>query len=614
MMNLHRHYIKSFEFSWFLLLFFILALASCVKVDSADSQGDQDKDNYFPSGMMVPTKSGTLTSNEPVPRFILQWAEGTVDMPTTVSISILSKSNFSDLPLLVSDVYQVEPSHPLNKDVRITFDLTDLMVGEKNISEYYGLKALAFREISPTGRPVYIDALETKLSEDAGSPKVFQFQTNQPKAYGVFLHECYLLCEERINCPDFELDPSKPKSEQIQSCITKLGCYSDLDKANTDMAPVFDCVAREKSCNVTFGCCLESPYCQEVSDGDEQEQELDGDLDAEMEQEPEHEAEREEEGPPEWLPVLCESNDSCNGNVCLIDDYIDSEKGRCVAATSQPVELFNRGETSWESKGNTPQLGCMGKLPSSEENSPKFYDLKVKVSSWWLLKDDSNQPYLDGIRVEYFNEINEGVFDTATTDVLGEATLADIPTNEWFYLRSSRGAKQGQSVARDVIPTYEYGLFVTYDVAKAAQNQGKPVEIEIHPIDRSHYDYYLNIFSAGAGATNTNGMFIGQFNDCTGYTIKNAVLGFKEVTPLKTMYFYNNEMIDPQPGLNGGASENGFVASLCHLLTGDQNQYTAFISGTVTGVSFPQLFGLTMAGHFKLHKDSVTILRFNRFQ
>ncbi|RJO66088.1 MAG: hypothetical protein C4523_13475 [Myxococcales bacterium] len=598
----------------------LVALTGCLYGSPDDAPGG-DGD----STLVNPDQEGVVVSEDG--RVFVQFPAGAVDRPTEFSITRIPQSAFPDEPRLVSDVYQMEPTRELAQTVRVTMDLFGLDGRGHDLPPIYGTGGLAVVEIVP-GQPArYLATDERDMkAQDNALHRVLMHNTSQLTGYGVFVHDCYLLCEKAVGCPGYSENPNMAPKERIIACMDNLGCPDDLEKVNGDeMRAAFAC-AKARSCDDAYTCCLESKHCEGEPDGDEDGPDTDGDID-EADQEPDiddvetdgdvdndTDIDEIDDTPIDWSVKLCQTDEECGGQTCVFDLRLDNSTGYCAQVPKdETVELFRRDPLSgWLSVEAEPELTCVNQEPVHGGEGDTSYQLKVSIDDWWKVDDPT------GIRVQLYYEFDlEGRPALEATTGEDGTILFDFATDpafadEWFVLKSDRRA---DAPGGRVMPTWEWGLHISRARAAQANDLGAPVEIKIHPVEEDRYQEFANALGI-AGVPAGYGMALGQIADCyldERRTIARAVVGFKEVRPVVTGYF-SAQLDLPTPSLAQlSSNKNGLFIG---VYMPPQEPLTAFaaarvLDGDVTRVD---LMGVTLPGHLRLDADSVSIVRFNRYE
>ena len=606
------------------------------------------------SAIVTPDDPGVLVSEDG--RVVVNFPAGVVDRPTTFRITTIPREHYPDLYWLQSDVYQIEPSRELNKKVQVVIDLSGMEGKGFQLSKLYNMGALAIREVLPAERPVYLKTLEkNQVATDDSVHRVLVHNTKRLGAFGVFVHECYLLCEKTVTCDAYEGGGGLEYRDRLLSCMDGFECLGNVEKMNGDeMAEVFLC-SQFRPCRDSFGCCLPPVTCESGADGDlippattdgDEDIDLDapppdGDGDRAGTGDPDGEIERDRSAPDgdedrdlggdrdaepdlseEFSPIPCGSDGACpEGLTCVRDPshpaFADIT-GYCLAMSDYQIAMYVRDEEEekW-TKMEGPEGGdidlmvdCAGKGPEEGGGVESPYDLRVKVSDeWWKLTDE------EGITIKIFKERELNNSGTPShegiTDENGECVFDNIYfTNEWFVIVSERNAADDD---RQIVPTHEWGLFVTRDEA----DKHLEIPVDIHPLNVGRYKSFAARFSQSM--PEGTGMIIGQVVDCRAkppYVLANVSVGFMEARP-KIMGSFQNQFLNPSPRLPRegeiGTNVNGLFIG---LYLPPQQKLTAFAFGMWpdgAGELKPQLVGLTISGHLQLAPDSVTIVRFNTY-
>lgn len=613
------------------LICFVLALgvllSSCLYGNPKSLPEDGDEGN------LQPDESFSLSSEDGL--FHIAFEAGSVDEPTALSIGAISREHYPDQPLLQGAVYFIEPEITLKKPATLTFFLDELEGAGLDLSQLYAQNALSVRRVIHGGRPSYLPVVED-FQESAGSPKrILTFSTENLNAFAVFIHQCYDTCLRAVSCPGYPAEAGKTPRQLLQACMADFNCPDDIEAINgNEMAALFACSASHP-CQDSYGCCVDSALtCFEDSldgdkdpdlpDGDEEADEappIDGDLDeseegdaeeadGDPESDEELEIETELEIDFDFSPDTCIGDSDCSDTLCTREDRVSAEHGYCLPISGSNIRIFeNPDGTEWdEITGQLPNVSCTGLPPESGTTGPSSFAAKLKIGDWWSINN------LAGITVSIHQEWN---LDTAVysgqTDAEGVVALSSVNlAEEWFVVKTERAS----DVPRDrIVPTYNWGLWVSKAEAKAAQLSGRPIEILVYSLDANRYDQFATVLGIVDGVPRGYGMVLGQVTDCNpsrAHTLFNATVGFKELRPVAMAYF-DNQLSFPTPySGREQTTKNGLFAA---IYLPPHESLTPFAYGRVdTGEgSATTLLGLNVAGHLKLRANTVSIVRFNRF-
>lgn len=589
--------------------------------------GSPDPLDPVPGGSITvyPETEGELVSDDQ--RVVVRFEAGTVTQPTTFSITRIPQGNYPDQILLQSDIYQIEPSRPLAKAVRITFDMNGLAGNGFTLSQLYTLDALTLRELLPGKPAAFVAVEETTVDDWQGQPhRVLRSQLDRLGAFGLFVHDCYVMCRKSVECPSWPSDPNMTPKQQIARCMTEKGCPSNIAAMNSaETLARFDC-ALGRSCRDAFGCCLESPPCgiepdgDEPPDGDESpdgdtppdgDQPADGDdpVDGDVDPDGDTDTDGDDTPPVDFRPRTCMGPEHCSGQACVT---VVPDERRCLAMSSDPVRLYTAGTPgTWTEVpgGPLPVIDCAGIAPPTETAGDYVFDLRIELDTWWPV------PAAEGIQVALSLETNPNTpFLVGALDATGKVDFSSVSlTDEWFLIRLWRDS---DTPAQRIVPTWHWGNFVTNEEAAGANLNGQPVRIKVMPIDAARYDTFAKALGISSGIPSGHGMVMGQVSDCRRnppYVVANASVGFLEATPLVMGYFDDQATFPTPDQARIGTNKNGLFAAI-YLPPADV--LTAFAFGTVRNNEFDsvELLGLTVEGHLRLAPDTVTIVRFNRFR
>ncbi len=608
------------QFRLYLLAGLLLALAQSGCFTGSPDPIETDGDDV----RVTPEEGGTLVSSDG--RAIVQFVAGTVSRPTTFSISIIPKKNYPDQYFLQSDVYQIEPTLPLNQSVRVILDMEDMGSTENGLVDYYNQNALTMREMLPSQAPRFLSVDEGSIDgADGKKHRVLVFETDQLGAYGVFLHDCFMMCQKTVTCDSFLGNPDLSKREQIQACMQDFGCLDDLEKMNReDTLATFDCSAHHP-CKDSFGCCLEETHCEVPVDGDPDQ--IDGDTDGDQPDGDQPDGDLPDgdmdsidadqdlvDGDqPSYSPKLCQSDDDCSTSETCAKSSMLGDDGYCLTVSTREMETYSLVQDVWTPMNTRPNIDCVGDLPIKGTTGLNAFDLKVTVDPFWGLDDPS------GIEIRVYEESNLTTpLVYGETDSNGSVTFAQIYADKWLMIRAER---QDDDESKHIMPTYHWGNFITRARAQTQMDSAGYVELTVHPLDERRYNLFGKTLGLGDTVPSGSGMILGQVADCrnpTPYSIANTTVSYQEIVPTAHGYFSSNATQPAPDPRQSISNKNGLFISVFDKAAIDtlpENLISAFAVGIseLTGTPILEVAGISYSDQLRIQSDSISIVRFNSY-
>ena len=589
------------------------------------SSGDEEVENET-SSVLVGREGKTIS----LPGLEVILPMNALDSEVNLVVERIVRTSFTELPDMVSDAFFIglEPEVALNLPVEIRFDLSLL-----DVEHLLGMNALIVRKIQPGDAPVplYVQ------SSESGSEVVYE--TTSLGLFGVFVSQCYELCQKVENCPPTTLDGNTTLQNSIRECVQALpvvretdtgteqifiNCRTNMNELNSQEFQIMVDCATNHDCEDAGNCCLhDPPNCGEVvTDGDD---DADADLDLDMDEDvqdtdpddgDEEDVEEDQDVPTyDFSPCVCSSSNQCGEDPCIGDEcHIDSalgmsaNQGICMETPDQSntLQLYEWNGSAFSlATEQIADMSCIGQEPNNLTGE-SVYDLEVRLETYWPIDT------LEGITVELYLETGSNPYEgtpyaTRLTNSSGRVEFSDskeVEANHWFAVRVYRAAGDGVEEIPDI---WNFGYFI--DGAKAADDL---VTVTAHFIAADNLTALKNVYLGTDEIPAGYGMVIGQLTDCSanGYVLANAAVGFVDARPLHLRYFNSNNTPGPTP--NRYTSKNGLFMG---IFMPPQDRLTVFSAAHAKetqsgGVAF-RTVAMSPGAHVRVKPDAVSWIRFN---
>ena len=188
--------------------------------------------------------------------------------------------------------------------------------------------------------------------------------------------------------------------------------------------------------------------------------------------------------------------------------------------------------------------------------------------------------------------------------------LEGLRPNAWFFLVARR---EGESSQAEVVPTYNYGLWVDGTTASLHTSTSEPLDITYHAVSRIRYQS-LSLGTIGEmdGPPEGTGLVMGQVFACNSdepLSLANATLGFADVQPEILSYFSASASL-PQVQLSQRATNNNGLFIAVPVPVGPLGR--PFALGRVLNTE--RVFATTRSNGARVHEGAVSVIRLGRYR
>ncbi len=586
-----------------------LGLSGCFYGDPENASESSDGDlDIQDTGVVLGPQGGSLESEDG--QFTLTVTQGSLTQELLVRVSALEPSAFPEAgELLLSKVYWLEPALELDSSAQITIKVPEGTTG------FIGRYALTLKVAEEGGSFGYVQASEVVQADAEGNSETrLEGMARSIRAVGLFHHEAFLYCNLHVHCPARGVDPAAMENAMVQ-CMNEFGWATETQDPQLMGASheaylcalerpcaEIECCADDSCDNPTDGDTPDGDEDGDIPDGDEDGDE-DGDLDGD--EDGDEDGDTEEDDP--YAPLTCQVDTDCqDGRVCRAVPGVSDGFGRCLfASPGQDLTGYRHTGTELQVvEASSLDLAC-GTQDPANVSGPGSFVLQAVFSPFSPLDNK------EGITVQAFLEANPGsAIATATTDTEGKALLEGVRPNAWFFLVAQR---QGDTAQSEVLPTYNYGLWVDGATATSHTQTDNPLEIAYYAVSRIRYQS-LSLATTGEleGPPEGTGMLVGQVfacNDDEPLTLANATIGFADVQPEMLAYFNTSASL-PQVQASQQATNNNGLFIAAPLPVGPVGR--PFALGRVNNAE--NVFATSRSTGPQIHDGAVSVIRLGRYR